>query len=89
MMITSCTLVALALAARPGLAIPPPEFGFVDSGNHTELSVAFTFDGNTTVVQEGQMFGGNSKLDGREGARPLSSSTDARSQSPVNSRHWP
>ncbi|KAJ0123634.1 hypothetical protein N8I77_010613 [Diaporthe amygdali] len=59
MMITSYRLVALALAACPGLAIPPPEFGFVDSANHTELSVAFTFDGNTTVVQEGQLFGGN------------------------------
>ncbi|ORY67021.1 phosphatidylethanolamine-binding protein, partial [Pseudomassariella vexata] len=39
------------------LAIPPPEFGFVDSGNHTELSLAYTHNGNTTVVQEGQLFG--------------------------------
>ena len=69
MMITSYRLIALALAACPGLAIPPPEFGFVDSGNHTELSVAFTFDSNTTVVQEGQLFGGNSKLPARESAR--------------------
>lgn len=89
MMITSCRLVALALAVCPGLAIPPPEFGFVDSGNHTELSVAFTFDGNTTVVQEGQMFGGNSKLDDCDVARPLSSSTDELSQSPASSQRWP
>lgn len=89
MMITSFKLVALALAVCPGLAIPPPEFGFVDSANHTELSVVFTFDGNTTVVQEGQLFGGNSKFDGDEGARLLNSCTDAPSQSPANSRHWP
>lgn len=67
MMIPAHRLVALALAVCPGLAIPPPEFGFVDSGNHTELSVAFTFDGNTTVVQEGQLFGGNSELDRVDG----------------------
>jgi hypothetical protein len=51
----------MALAALT-TAIPPPDFGFVDSANHTELSVAFTFNGNTTVVQEGQLFGGNSTL---------------------------
>lgn len=89
MMITSFKVVALALAVCPGLAIPPPEFGFVDSANHTELSVAFTFDGNTTVVQEGQLFGGNSKLDTRDVAGLLNSSIDAPSQSPANSRHWP
>ncbi|ORY59607.1 phosphatidylethanolamine-binding protein [Pseudomassariella vexata] len=51
--LTFATLAALALA------IPPPEFGFVDSGNHTEFSVAYTYKGNTTVVQEGQLFGAN------------------------------
>lgn len=71
-MIAPYSVIALALAACPGLAIPPPEFGFVDSGNHTELSVAFTFDGNTTVVQEGQLFGGNSKFSSRRRLLPHS-----------------
>lgn len=51
-------LTILTLAAAVA-AIPPPEFGFVDSANHTELSVAYTFNGNTTVVAEGQLFGAN------------------------------
>lgn len=53
-------LFLAASAIRRITAIPPPEFGFVDSGNHTELSVAYTFNNNVTVVQEGQLFGGNS-----------------------------
>lgn len=55
------TLALLALTVWRAAAIPPPEFGFVDSGNHTELSVGFTFNNKVTVVQEGQLFGGNSK----------------------------
>lgn len=55
------SILTLAALAATTLAIPPPEFGFPDSGNHTELGVAFAFNGNTTVVQEGQLFGGNSK----------------------------
>lgn len=40
-------------------AIPPPIFGFPDSGNHTELGVRYSFNGNTTTVQEAMLFGGN------------------------------
>lgn len=60
-MLFTSILTGLALAAAPALAIPPPEFGFPDSDNHTELTVAYTFNGNTTIVQEGQLFGGNSR----------------------------
>ena len=58
----STAAITIALAIAPALAIPPPEFGFVDSGNHTELSVAYTSNGNTTVVQEGQLFGGSGRF---------------------------
>lgn len=59
-MLFSSILAGLALAAAPALAIPPPDFGFPDSDNHTELTVAYTFNGNTTIVQEGMLLGGNS-----------------------------
>lgn len=54
-------LLALLAARAPAVvqAIPPPIFGFPDSGNHTELGVAYTLDGNTTNVQEAMLFGAN------------------------------
>lgn len=54
-------LTAAALATAPALAIPPPIFGFPDSGNHTELGVNYTLNGNATMVKEAMLFGGNSK----------------------------
>ncbi|CAN8101402.1 unnamed protein product [Discula destructiva] len=58
-MLLRSLLTGLALAAAPALAIPPPIFGFPDSDNHTELTVAYTFNGNTTTVQEAMLFGNN------------------------------
>lgn len=54
-------MLALLAAQAPAAvqAIPPPIFGFPDSGNHTELGVAYTFNRNTTNVQEAMLFGGN------------------------------
>lgn len=60
MLFTRITFV-VALAAAPAVAIPPPIFGFPDSGNHTELGVTFTHSGNSTLVQEAMLFGSNSK----------------------------
>lgn len=60
-MLFTSIITVLALAARPALAIPPPIFGFPDSDNHTELGVTFSFNGNSTVVQEAMLFGSNSK----------------------------
>lgn len=57
----SHAVLALVVAATPALAIPPPIFGLPVSDYDTELSVAYTLSGNTTVVQAGQLFGGNSK----------------------------
>lgn len=57
----SQAIIALVLAAAPALAIPPPIFGLPVSDYDTELSVAYTLSGNTTVVQAGQLFGGNSE----------------------------
>ncbi|KAJ4397597.1 hypothetical protein N0V93_001830 [Gnomoniopsis smithogilvyi] len=59
-MLSASIITSIALAVAPALAIPPPIFGFPDSGNHTELTVEYTFNGNiTTTVQEGMLFGGN------------------------------
>lgn len=57
----SHAILALVIAAAPALAIPPPIFGLPVSDYDTELSVAYTLSGNTTVVQAGQLFGGNSE----------------------------
>lgn len=62
MLFTSSIISTLALAAAPVLAIPPPIFGFPDSDNHTELGVAYTLNGNKTVVQEAMLFGYNSEF---------------------------
>lgn len=59
-MLFTSIITTIALAAAPALAIPPPIFGFPDSDNHTELTVAYTLNGNTTTVQEGMLFGSNS-----------------------------
>lgn len=61
MLFTRITLVVVALAAAPAVAIPPPIFGFPDSDNHTELGVTFTHNDNSTLVQEAMLFGSNSK----------------------------
>ncbi|KAJ0122283.1 hypothetical protein J7T55_002795 [Diaporthe amygdali] len=55
----SHAIVALIVAAAPALAIPPPIFGLPTSDYDAELSVAYTLSGNTTVLQAGQLFGGN------------------------------
>lgn len=57
----SHAILALVVAAAPALAIPPPIFGLPVSDYDTELSVAYTLSGNTTIVQAGQLFGGNSE----------------------------
>lgn len=57
----SHAILALIVAAAPALAIPPPIFGLPVSDYDTELSVAYTLTGNTTIVQAGQLFGGNSE----------------------------
>lgn len=44
-------------ALAPVLAIPPPDFGFPEAPNHTELSVTYRDNGNTIVVQEADLFG--------------------------------
>ncbi|EXJ79478.1 hypothetical protein A1O1_08742 [Capronia coronata CBS 617.96] len=46
-------LVALPLA----VAIPPPDFGFPEAPNHTELSVTYQANGNSFVVAEADLFG--------------------------------
>lgn len=60
-MLFICIITNLALAVAPGLAIPPPIFGFPDSTNHTELTLTYTLNGINTVVQEAALLGGNSK----------------------------
>lgn len=55
----SFSWVSLAAAISPVLAIPPTQFNFPSSSNNTELTVAYTFNGNLTLVQPGQLFGGN------------------------------
>lgn len=59
-MLLTGIVVGVAFAAAPALAIPPPIFGFPDSNNHTELTVQYTLNGNTTTVQEAMLFGSNS-----------------------------
>ncbi|KAL1879242.1 hypothetical protein Daus18300_001821 [Diaporthe australafricana] len=53
------SIFTLIVAAAPALTIPPPIFGLPVSDYDTELSVAYTLSGNTTIVQSGQLFGGN------------------------------
>lgn len=55
-------ILALVVASVPVLSIPPPIFGLPVSDYDTELSVAYTLSGNTTVVQAGQLFGGNGEF---------------------------
>lgn len=63
---TNAVILALVAAHIQGpaavQAIPPPIFGFPDSANHTELTVQYVFNGNTTTVQEAMLFGANSKM---------------------------
>ncbi|KAJ4420193.1 hypothetical protein N0V82_004538 [Gnomoniopsis sp. IMI 355080] len=58
-MLSAFVITSIALAAAPALAIPPPIFGFPDSDNHTELTVQYTLNGNTTTVKEAMLFGFN------------------------------
>ncbi|EHA56951.1 hypothetical protein MGG_06844 [Pyricularia oryzae 70-15] len=52
--------IAFAAAMTPVVAnMPPSEFNFPSVNNDTVLTVAYTFNGNTTVVDPGTMFGGN------------------------------
>ncbi|KAK5047173.1 hypothetical protein LTR84_007116 [Exophiala bonariae] len=52
------TSILLGLVAIvPVLAIPPPDFGFPEAPNHTELSITYRDNGNTIVVQEADLFG--------------------------------
>lgn len=44
-------------ALAPVLAIPPPDFGFPEAPNHTELSITYQDNGNTIAVQEADLFG--------------------------------
>ncbi|KAK7906269.1 hypothetical protein LTR67_000995 [Exophiala xenobiotica] len=53
----SRTLLSLLLSVAPALAIPPPDFGFPEAPNHTELSVTYQDNGNAIVVAEAQLFG--------------------------------
>lgn len=53
------TTAVIVYAPARVQAIPPPIFGFPDSDNHTELGVTYSFNGNTTTVQEAMLFGGN------------------------------
>lgn len=78
-------ILALIAATAPALAIPPPIFGLPVSDYDTELSVAYTLTGNTTVVQAGQLFGGNSEstwteptVDTTMADRPRSNTRPAR-----------
>ena len=57
MKLSSCCLVLSTLAIAPVLAIPPPDFGFPEAPNHTELSVTYQDNGNTIVVKEADLFG--------------------------------
>lgn len=61
-MLYTSILTGLVAAAVPALAqtVPPSSFNFPVSDNRTQLTVAYTFNGNTSVVREGTMFGGNS-----------------------------
>lgn len=52
------TIVVSLLAVIPlALAIPPPDFGFPEAPNHTELSVTYQNNGNGIVVAEAELFG--------------------------------
>lgn len=53
------TVLALAAAVAPVLAIPPTEFKFPDAPNNTELSVAYSFSGQTRVVTAASLYGSN------------------------------
>ena len=53
-----CSVLLLGvLAITPALAIPPPDFGFPEAPNHTELSVTYQDNGNSVVVKEADLFG--------------------------------
>ena len=54
-------LLSLLLSVAPALAIPPPDFGFPEAPNHTELSVTYRDNGNPIVVTEAELFGVGSK----------------------------
>ena len=60
MKFSSAITLGLLSAIAPTLAIPPEDFGFPSAPNDTALTVAFTNDGTTTVVQEGELFGAGS-----------------------------
>merc|ERR1711939_1054532 len=53
----SRALLSLLLSVAPALAIPPPDFGFPEAPNHTELSVTYRDNGNPIVVTEAELFG--------------------------------
>lgn len=55
-------IVTLLIAVTPSLAIPPPDFGFPEAPNHTELSVTYQNNGNPIVVGEAALFGISSML---------------------------
>ncbi|KAK6365498.1 hypothetical protein LTS17_011217 [Exophiala oligosperma] len=50
-------LSCLLLSAAPALAIPPPDFGFPEAPNHTELSITYQDGGKSVVVTEAELFG--------------------------------
>lgn len=54
-------LSCLLLSAAPALAIPPPDFGFPEAPNHTELSITYQDGGKSVVVTEAELFGVGSK----------------------------
>lgn len=57
------TILTLAAAVAPVLAgIPPAEFKFPEA--ESELSVEFTWSGQSRTVMAGQLFGSNSKPSG-------------------------
>ncbi|KIX08831.1 uncharacterized protein Z518_03488 [Rhinocladiella mackenziei CBS 650.93] len=51
------SIVSLFLAITPTLTIPPPDFGFPEAPNHTELSVTYQDNGVPIVVGEAELFG--------------------------------
>ncbi|EXJ83966.1 hypothetical protein A1O3_04633 [Capronia epimyces CBS 606.96] len=50
-------IVSSFIASRLALAIPPPDFGFPEAPNHTELSVTYQDNGNPLIVTEAELFG--------------------------------
>ncbi|EJT72198.1 hypothetical protein GGTG_09065 [Gaeumannomyces tritici R3-111a-1] len=53
------SILTLAAGLAPVLAIPPTEFGLPASAGNAQLSVAFTFNRQTTVIQPAQLLGSN------------------------------